>query len=348
MKRLSSSDSLGALMSVCPTTEEHSPSSNHVYGRDFRSMLDGLDEEGCVEESGHVSEKKRRLSVDQVKALEKNFEVENKLEPERKVKLAQELGLQPRQVAVWFQNRRARWKTKQLERDYGHLKASYDSLKLNYDALKHDNEALLKEIRELKSKLQDEKSESNLRVKEELIIGPTESDNKLTLNDPNKQAPQPHHLPPSEEESKELNYESLNDTNNGVVLEVSMFPDFKDGASDSDSSAILNEDVNNNNNNSTSPSNTNGAMSSTGVLTNHQLMMSSSSPASTSLNFNYSSSSSPSSSSLNCFQFHKATASFQPPFVKIEEHNFFAEEACNFFSDDQAPTLQWYCSDQWN
>lgn len=109
-------------------------------------MLDGLEEEGCVEESGHVSEKKRRLSVEQVKALEKNFEVENKLEPERKVKLAQELGLQPRQVAVWFQNRRARWKTKQLERDYGLLKANYDSLKLNYDTLQRDNESLLKEV----------------------------------------------------------------------------------------------------------------------------------------------------------------------------------------------------------
>lgn len=126
--------------------EEHSPRNNHVYSREFQSMLDGLDEEGCVEEAGHVSEKKRRLSVEQVKALEKNFEVENKLEPERKVKLAQELGLQPRQVSVWFQNRRARWKTKQLERDYGVLKANYDSLKCNYDILQHDNEALLKEV----------------------------------------------------------------------------------------------------------------------------------------------------------------------------------------------------------
>lgn len=109
-------------------------------------MLEGLDEEGCVEESGLIAEKKRRLSVHQVKALEKNFEVENKLEPDRKVKLAQELGLQPRQVAVWFQNRRARWKTKQLERDYGVLKANYDALKLNYDRLQHDNEALVKEV----------------------------------------------------------------------------------------------------------------------------------------------------------------------------------------------------------
>lgn len=124
-------------------TEEESPSNNNVYPREFQSMLDGLDEEGCVEETG---QKKRRLSVDQVKALEKNFEVENKLEPERKVKLAQELGLQPRQVAVWFQNRRARWKTKQLERDYGVLKANYDSLKHSFDSLQHDNQSLLKEV----------------------------------------------------------------------------------------------------------------------------------------------------------------------------------------------------------
>lgn len=130
--------------------------SAHVYNpREFQSMmLEGLDEEGCVEESGgnmmnSPAEKKRRLSVDQVKALEKNFEVENKLEPERKVKLAQELGLQPRQVAVWFQNRRARWKTKQLERDYGLLKANYDALKHNYDTLQLDNESLLKEVLKL-------------------------------------------------------------------------------------------------------------------------------------------------------------------------------------------------------
>ncbi|KAM6563893.1 hypothetical protein CsatB_023891 [Cannabis sativa] len=349
MKRLSSDDSLGALMSVCPTTEEHSPSSNHIYGREFRSMLDGLDEEGCVEESGHVSEKKRRLSVDQVKALEKNFEVENKLEPERKVKLAQELGLQPRQVAVWFQNRRARWKTKQLERDYGHLKANYDALKLSYDTLKHDNESLVKEIRELKSKLQDEKSESNnLSVKEELVlihnIGPTESENKQAVPHPDHHHHHHNHVLPSEE-CKELNFESLNDTNNGVVLEVSsMFPDFnKDGSSDSDSSAILNDDINLNSNNNNSSCSPNAAISSTALL------QTPAASASASLNFNCSSSSNNNNNnnnSSNCFQFQKA-ASFQPQFVKIEEHNFFAEEACNFFSDDQAPTLQWYCSDQW-
>ncbi|XP_073023742.1 homeobox-leucine zipper protein ATHB-13-like isoform X1 [Primulina eburnea] len=70
------------------------------------------------EESLSLGEiKKRRLSLDQVKALEKSFESRNKLEPERKMRLARALGLKPRQIAIWFQNRRARLKTKQMEKD---------------------------------------------------------------------------------------------------------------------------------------------------------------------------------------------------------------------------------------
>ena len=110
-------------------------------------MLDSLDQEDCGEET---TGKKRRLSSNQVKALERYFEVENKLEPERKAKLADELGLQPKQVAIWFQNRRARWKTKQLEKDYTLLKSNYDSLKLSYENLQQQNEALTKKVKKLK------------------------------------------------------------------------------------------------------------------------------------------------------------------------------------------------------
>ncbi|PWA78531.1 HD-ZIP protein [Artemisia annua] len=98
-------------------------------------------------------EKKRRLSVDQVQFLEKSFEEENKLEPERKIQLAKELNLQPRQVAIWFQNRRARCKTKQLEKDYDILNSSYDKLKSEFDCLQKHNEKLKHEVQMLKEKL---------------------------------------------------------------------------------------------------------------------------------------------------------------------------------------------------
>ncbi|KAM3706625.1 hypothetical protein ACB098_03G163900 [Castanea mollissima] len=122
--------------------------------RPFFQQLDkdeSVDEDydGCYHQPG----KKRRLTVDQVQFLEKNFEVENKLEPDRKIQLAKDLGLQPRQVAIWFQNRRARYKTKQLEKDYDSLKASYDKLKIDYDNLLKEKESLTSEINSLKDKL---------------------------------------------------------------------------------------------------------------------------------------------------------------------------------------------------
>lgn len=98
------------------------------------------------EAGGEGTAKKRRLSEDQVRTLDKHFEEENKLEPERKARLADELGLHPRQVAVWFQNRRARWKTKQLERNYAALKASHDALRCDFDSLHRYNQSLLSQV----------------------------------------------------------------------------------------------------------------------------------------------------------------------------------------------------------
>lgn len=111
----------------------------------------------------------------------------------------------------------------------------------------------------------------------------------------------------------------LNDVGVGEASS-SLFPlELKDGSSDSDSSAI----------------------SSSGVLQNEQHLLLS--PDSSPLKYNCFISSSSPSSSMNCFQYQKSYH------VKMEEQNFLsADEACNFFSDEQAPTLQWYCPDQWS
>ncbi|XP_061358197.1 homeobox-leucine zipper protein ATHB-12-like [Gastrolobium bilobum] len=94
-------------------------------------------------------EKKRRFSDEQIRSLECIFESESKLEPRKKIKLARDLGLQPRQVAIWFQNRRARWKSKRIEQEYRKLKDEYDSLASQFDSLKEENESLQLELQKL-------------------------------------------------------------------------------------------------------------------------------------------------------------------------------------------------------
>ncbi|PKA66616.1 Homeobox-leucine zipper protein HOX21 [Apostasia shenzhenica] len=112
----------------------------------------GGGEEELSDDCSQPGEKKRRLNMEQVRTLERNFELGNKLEPERKMQLARALGLQPRQIAIWFQNRRARWKTKQLEKDYEALKREFDIVKSQNDALHSRNKKLQSELMALQGK----------------------------------------------------------------------------------------------------------------------------------------------------------------------------------------------------
>ncbi|GFZ16584.1 homeobox protein 2 [Actinidia rufa] len=96
------------------------------------------------EEDADGSRKKLRLSKDQSAILEESFKEHNTLNPKQKLALAKRLGLRPRQVEVWFQNRRARTKLKQTEVDCEFLKRCCENLT-------EENRRLQKEVQELRA-----------------------------------------------------------------------------------------------------------------------------------------------------------------------------------------------------
>ncbi|XP_038713648.1 homeobox-leucine zipper protein ATHB-13-like [Tripterygium wilfordii] len=151
---------ISPIPSPCPPQDFHGvasfigkrTSSMSFSGVDLCEEANGGGEDDLSDDGSQLGEKKRRLNMEQVKTLEKNFELGNKLEPERKMQLARALGLQPRQIAIWFQNRRARWKTKQLEKDYDLLKRQFEALKADNDLLQSQNHKLHAEILALKGR----------------------------------------------------------------------------------------------------------------------------------------------------------------------------------------------------
>ena len=104
------------------------------------------------ESGGDEQAKKRRLSDEQARFLEMSFKKERKLETPRKVQLAAELGLDAKQVAVWFQNRRARHKSKLLEEEFAKLRSAHDAVVLQ-------NCHLETELLKLKERLADVEEE---------------------------------------------------------------------------------------------------------------------------------------------------------------------------------------------
>ncbi|PKU73186.1 homeobox-leucine zipper protein HAT3 [Dendrobium catenatum] len=99
---------------------------------------------GSDEEDGEGARKKLRLSKEQSAVLEESFKEHNTLNPKQKLALAKQLNLRPRQVEVWFQNRRARTKLKQTEVDCEFLKRCCENLT-------EENRRLQKEVQELRA-----------------------------------------------------------------------------------------------------------------------------------------------------------------------------------------------------
>ncbi|KAG8074769.1 hypothetical protein GUJ93_ZPchr0006g41514 [Zizania palustris] len=88
--------------------------------------------------AGAGTRKKLQLTKEQSALLEDSFRVHNILSHAQKHDLARQLKLKPRQVEVWFQNRRARTKLKQTEVDCELLKRYCESLTDENQRLKHE------------------------------------------------------------------------------------------------------------------------------------------------------------------------------------------------------------------
>lgn len=99
---------------------------------------------GAEDDDDGSTRKKLRLTKEQSALLEDRFKEHSTLNPKQKVALAKQLNLRPRQVEVWFQNRRARTKLKQTEVDCELLKRCCESLT-------EENRRLQRELQELRA-----------------------------------------------------------------------------------------------------------------------------------------------------------------------------------------------------
>ncbi|KAI3818184.1 hypothetical protein L1987_11987 [Smallanthus sonchifolius] len=164
---------LSPILQTFSTTQDyHGSVASFIEKRSMSYVTDVCDQETNngddeVSDDGLLGgEKKKRLNMEQVKTLERNFALGNKLDPERKMQLARALGLQPRQIAIWFQNRRARWKTKQLEKDYDVLKKQFEAIKAQNDSLLTQNHKLQVELQIMALKNKEPTESINLNMKE--------------------------------------------------------------------------------------------------------------------------------------------------------------------------------------
>ncbi|KAK3147911.1 hypothetical protein QOZ80_3BG0288280 [Eleusine coracana subsp. coracana] len=134
----------------------HSVSSLSVGGGVKRERVDEAEVErasstaalrngaGGEDDDDGSTRKKLRLTKEQSALLEDRFKEHSTLNPKQKVALAKQLNLRPRQVEVWFQNRRARTKLKQTEVDCEFLKRCCETLT-------EENRRLQRELQELRA-----------------------------------------------------------------------------------------------------------------------------------------------------------------------------------------------------
>ncbi|KAL0334237.1 UNVERIFIED_CONTAM: Homeobox-leucine zipper protein HAT14 [Sesamum angustifolium] len=106
------------------------------------NQMDFSDQNGGI--NIPAARKKTKAHQTTTAFLEENFKEHHTLSHKQKLGIAKQLKLGPRQVEVWFQNRRARKKVKQTEVDCEYLKRCCEKLS-------EDNKRLQKQVQELRA-----------------------------------------------------------------------------------------------------------------------------------------------------------------------------------------------------
>ncbi|XP_019051454.1 PREDICTED: homeobox-leucine zipper protein HAT14-like isoform X2 [Nelumbo nucifera] len=122
-------------MNEIPRESNYSPNNDNEKTRGGARKKEGL---------AMMKRRKHRLTAHQTAILENFFKQQNTLDQKEKTELAKGLNLKPRQIEVWFQNRRARTKSKQTE-------VGLEYFKQCCEILSEENRRLRRQLVELRA-----------------------------------------------------------------------------------------------------------------------------------------------------------------------------------------------------
>ncbi|XP_025806637.1 homeobox-leucine zipper protein HOX3-like [Panicum hallii] len=130
--------------------------SQHGGQEEDALMRSGVDVEGDAGGGSFVTRTQyRKLSKEQSDELDAAFQQNSFIDKRTKEALAERLKITPKQVDVWFLNRRSRLRKQQAEEDLMQHKKKVEELTKQKDRLQRKIDKLKKRNKELKAKLKE-------------------------------------------------------------------------------------------------------------------------------------------------------------------------------------------------
>eukprot|EP00276_Gloeochaete_wittrockiana_P019609 CAMPEP_0184336152 /NCGR_PEP_ID=MMETSP1089-20130417/4554_1 /TAXON_ID=38269 ORGANISM="Gloeochaete wittrockiana, Strain SAG46.84" /NCGR_SAMPLE_ID=MMETSP1089 /ASSEMBLY_ACC=CAM_ASM_000445 /LENGTH=426 /DNA_ID=CAMNT_0026661101 /DNA_START=64 /DNA_END=1344 /DNA_ORIENTATION=+ len=142
-----------------------------------------------AEQPSSNTQKKNRLSSEQLTVLQEHFRKNDRLDSQTKAYLAQKLKLAPKRIEVWFQNCRVRAKKKTTEERCSYFQKQCEKQSQIQKALEEDNKRLARENASLRQFLRALVMSSSSTSQ---TPASTQNTNTNSSNNPNSQL-----LPPS-------------------------------------------------------------------------------------------------------------------------------------------------------